>query len=105
MHLLELIRSHAQSIPALPKFVVGMAVLICVPPLCRRVRLPAVVGLFLAGILVGPHDISILGKHDFGVLTTTVPLVLDTAVGFLFGYKTVAAVVIGSLLASDITLR
>jgi hypothetical protein len=46
-----------------------------------------------------------LGNMIFGVLTTTVPLVLDTAVGFLFGYKTVAAVVIGSLLASDITLR
>src|SRR5215471_12197114 len=62
MHLLDLIRSHAQSIPALAKFAIGMAIIVCVPPLCRRVRLPSVVGLFLAGIVVGPHGFSMLGK-------------------------------------------
>jgi Kef-type K+ transport system membrane component KefB len=140
MHLLELIRSHAQSIPALAKFAIGMALIVCVPPLCRRVRLPAVVGLFVAGIVAGPHVLGILQKHApvadfmgdlgklllmffagletdlvlfrksknrtmiFGLLTTTIPLVLGTAVGFLFGYQTIAAVVIGSLLASHTLL-
>jgi Kef-type K+ transport system membrane component KefB len=140
MHLLELIRSHAQSIPALAKFAIGMAIIVCVPPLCRRARLPSVVGLFLAGIVVGPHGLSMLGKHApvadffgdlgklllmffagletdlvlfrkarnrtivFGLLTTTLPLILGTAVGFLFGYQTVAAIVLGSLLASHTLL-
>jgi Kef-type K+ transport system membrane component KefB len=140
MHLLELIRSHAQSIPALAKFAIGMAVIVCVPPLCRRMRLPSVVGLFLAGVVAGPHGLSLLGRHApvadffgdlgklllmffagletdlvlfrksrnrtmiFGLLTTTIPLVLGTAVGFLFHYQMVAAVVIGSLLASHTLL-
>src|SRR6516162_9699306 len=63
MHFLELIRSHAQSMPDLAKFAIGMAVIVCVPPLCRRVRLPSVVGLFVAGIVFGPHGLSMLGKH------------------------------------------
>ena len=40
----------------------------------------------------------------FGVWTTGLPLLLGTAVGFLFGYKPVAAVVLGSLLASHTLL-
>ncbi len=140
MHLLELIRAHAQSLPTLAKFAIGMAVILCVPSFCRRVRLPAVVGLLLVGIVVGPHGFSMLGKHApvadffgelgklllmffagletdlalfrkarnrtiiFGVLTTSIPLVLGTTVGFLFGYQAVAAVVLGSLLASHTLL-
>lgn len=140
MHLLEWIRSHAESIPDLAKFAIGMAVIVCVPALCHRVRLPAVVGLILAGIVVGPHGLSMLRKHApvadffgdlgklllmffagletdlalfrkaqnrtiiFGILTTSIPLVLGTAVGFLFGYPALAAVVLGSLLASHTLL-
>jgi len=40
----------------------------------------------------------------FGLWTTGLPLLLGTAVGFLFGYKLVAAVVLGSLLASHTLL-
>jgi Kef-type K+ transport system membrane component KefB len=40
----------------------------------------------------------------FGIWTTVVPLVLGTAVGFLFGYRPVAAIVLGSLLASHTLL-
>ncbi len=40
----------------------------------------------------------------FGVTTTVVPLVLGTAVGFTFGYPTIPAIVIGSLLASHTLL-
>src|SRR5262249_30885293 len=119
---------------------IGMAVIVCVPPLCRRARLPSVVGLFLAGVVAGPHGLSLLEKNApvadfvgnlgmlllmffagletdlvlfrqarnrtmiFGLLTTTFPLILGTAVGFLFGYQAVAAVVIGSLLASHTLL-
>ena len=40
----------------------------------------------------------------FGLWTTSLPLLLGTAVGFLFGYKPIAAVVLGSLLASHTLL-
>jgi Kef-type K+ transport system membrane component KefB len=40
----------------------------------------------------------------FGVLTTGFPLLLGTAVGLIFGYKLIPAVVIGSLLASHTLL-
>jgi Kef-type K+ transport system membrane component KefB len=36
----------------------------------------------------------------FGLLTTSIPLALGAAVGLWFGYQTVAAIVLGSLLAS-----
>ena len=40
----------------------------------------------------------------FGLWTTGLPLLLGTAVGFLFGYKPIAAIVLGSLLASHTLL-
>lgn len=40
----------------------------------------------------------------FGLLTTTIPLALGTAVGLWFGYQPVAAIVLGSLLASHTLL-
>ena len=40
----------------------------------------------------------------FGLWTTALPLLLGSAVGFVFGYKPVAAVVLGSLLASHTLL-
>jgi Kef-type K+ transport system membrane component KefB len=40
----------------------------------------------------------------FGLLTTAIPQLLGTGVGFLFGYPPVAAVVLGSLLASHTLL-
>ena len=40
----------------------------------------------------------------FGLVTTLTPLLLGTAVGLLFGYQPVAAVVLGSLLASHTLL-
>jgi Kef-type K+ transport system membrane component KefB len=41
---------------------------------------------------------------SFGLLTTGLPLLLGTAVGFLFGFPPVTAVVLGSLLASHTLL-
>jgi Kef-type K+ transport system membrane component KefB len=40
----------------------------------------------------------------FGIITTTIPLLLGTAVGFWFGYAAIPAVVLGSLLASHTLL-
>jgi Kef-type K+ transport system membrane component KefB len=41
---------------------------------------------------------------SFGLLTTSCPLILGTVVGLVFGYEPVAAVVLGSLLASHTLL-
>ena len=40
----------------------------------------------------------------FGLVTTVIPFLLGTAVGFLFGYQPVSAIVLGSLLASHTLL-
>src|SRR4029077_7011183 len=132
----ELLRSQAVSLPPLAKFAFGMALIFGIPPLARRVRLPAVVGLLLSGVVIGPHVLGIFGEQRpiaaflaelgklllmfvsgleidlalfrqvqgrsiiFGLITTGIPLLLGTAVGLLFGYGIIAAIVIGSLLAS-----
>ena len=117
-----------------------MAIIVCVPRLSRRVHLPAVVGLLLSGIVVGPHGLDVIGTNRpiadffadlgklllmfcagleidlalfrrarnrvmaFGLLTTLLPLLLGTGVGLLFAYRPVAAIVLGSLLASHTLL-
>jgi Kef-type K+ transport system membrane component KefB len=127
-------------LPSIAKFVVGMAIIVGIPPLFQRIRLPSVVGLLLTGVVVGPHVLRIYGQNaptadffaelgklllmffagteidlalfkraksksiTFGIITTSCPLILGTLVGFLFGYGAIAAIVIGSLLASHTLL-
>jgi Kef-type K+ transport system membrane component KefB len=55
----EFLRSSLAALPPLAKFAIGMAVIVIVPRLSRRVRLPAVVGLLLSGVVVGPHVLDI----------------------------------------------
>jgi Kef-type K+ transport system membrane component KefB len=128
------------AFPDLAKFAVAMALIVCVPSLSRRARLPAVVGLLLSGVVIGPYGLDLIGTNRpvadffaelgklllmfcagleidlalfrqarrrvmiFGLLTTAFPLLLGTGVGLLFGYEPIAAVVIGSLLASHTLL-
>src|SRR5271154_3347888 len=33
------------------------------PPLSRRAQLPAVVGLLLSGVVLGPHVLGLFGEH------------------------------------------
>ena len=63
MEILDWMRSHALALPQLAKFALAMAVIVGVPPLSRRVRLPAVVGLLLSGVLIGPHVIGVFPVH------------------------------------------
>jgi Kef-type K+ transport system membrane component KefB len=122
------------------KFAIALAIIVCVPRLSRRARLPAVVGFLLSGIAIGPHGLDVIGTNrpiadffadlgklllmfcagleidlalfrrarnrvmTFGILTTGLPLLLGTGVGYLFGYRPVTAVVLGSLLASHTLL-
>jgi len=140
MGVLEFIRSHALALPNLAKFALAMAIIVGVPPLSRRLRLPAVVGLLLCGVVIGPHVLGVFAVHPsiadffadlgklllmffagleidlvlfrrartrsiiFGLLTTSIPLALGMAVGLWFGFQTVAAIVLGSLLASHTLL-
>jgi Kef-type K+ transport system membrane component KefB len=50
-------------LPPLARFAVVMLILFTVPPLCRRVGLPGVVGLLAAGVLVGPYGLHIWPRH------------------------------------------
>ena len=50
-------------LPPLARFAVVMLILFTVPPLCRRARLPGVVGLLAAGVLVGPHGLHFAPRH------------------------------------------
>ena len=137
---MEWIRSHALALPLLVKFAVALGVFIVVPQLFRRVHLPAVVSLLLAGVVIGPYGLEVFGKSrpiidffselgkillmfmagleidlalfkrvqkkaiTFGVITTSLPLILGTVVGLVFGYGVLPAIVIGSLLASHTLL-
>src|SRR5262245_24502362 len=140
MAVLEYIRTQALALPPLAKFALGMVMIFGIPPLSRRVRLPAVVGLLLSGVVVGPHVLGIFGEQrpiaevladlgkllamfdaglevdlatfrqgrrrsgTFGFETSALPLLLGAAVGLLFGYGLIAAIVVGSLLASHTLL-
>jgi len=62
--------------------------------------------MFFAGLEI---DLALFSKSKnksylFGLITTTVPLLLGTAVALLFHYSIVPAIVIGSLLASHTLL-
>ena len=61
MGLLEFLQSHVLAMPKLGKFAVGMAIIVLVPRLSKRLRLPAVAGLLLSGVVFGPH---VLGMFD-----------------------------------------
>src|SRR5215467_8176122 len=134
--ILEFLRAHLSSLSPLVRFVVGMSAIFTMPAISRRLKLPPVVGLLVAGIILGPHVLDIFGKERpiadfmselgklllmfyaglevdlalfrqsrgkvvmFGVLTTTIPLLLGAAVGLWFGYAAIPAIVLGSLLAS-----
>jgi Kef-type K+ transport system membrane component KefB len=137
---LEFLREHLSHLSPLVRFVVGMSAIFTMPSLSRRLKLPSVVGLLVAGIILGPHVLDIFGKERpvadfiaelgklllmfyaglevdlklfrqsqrrvtiFGVITTTLPLLLGTAVGIWFGYPVIPAIVLGSLLASHTLL-
>jgi Kef-type K+ transport system membrane component KefB len=137
---MDWLRSHALALPLLVKAALALGVVVTVPQLCRRLRIPPVVGLLLSGVLIGPYGLEFFGKTrpiadffgeigkillmfmagleidldlfrrvrkksiTFGVITTSLPLVLGTLVGHVFGYSVLPALVIGSLLASHTLL-
>jgi len=140
VHILDFIRIHLLSLPVLAKAAVVLAIIVGVPRLLRPLKIPAPVGLILAGLVIGPHGLEFIGQNHpiadffgqvgklllmfsaglevdlalfkkaknrsigFGILTTFLPLLLGTGAAALYGYHAIAAVVIGSLLASHTLL-
>ena len=140
MDVPDFIRSHAVALPPIAKFALAMAIIVGIPALSRRIRIPGVVGLLLSGVVIGPHVLRLFAEHHpimdflaelgklllmfsagmeidlalfrqaqrrsmiFGLLTTSLPLLLGTIVGLWSGYQFVSAVVLGSLLASHTLL-
>ena len=64
MQWLDAFRSHALALPNLAKFAIVLALIVGVPALARRLRIPELVGLLFVGILLGPHVLDLYGvKH------------------------------------------
>lgn len=51
-------------LPPLAKFAIALIVFLTMPALCQRVRLPAVVGLLAAGVVLGPSVLQVAPKHS-----------------------------------------
>lgn len=61
--MLQSLLESLTPLPILARFAIAMAVIIVVPALCRRVGLPAVVGLLAAGVLFGPYGLRVAPRH------------------------------------------
>ncbi len=59
MSFLEYFHEALEALPTLAKFAVCMMLIVIIPRMSRRVRLPEAVGLLLAGVLFGPHVLDI----------------------------------------------
>jgi Kef-type K+ transport system membrane component KefB len=140
LSFLEYLHKAVAFLPLLAKFAACMMLLVIIPRLSRRVRLPEAVGLLLGGVLFGPHVLDIFPQQHpvlqflaevgmlllmffagleldltlfrqkiyrslgFGVVTTSVPLLLGALVTLWLGYDLLPAIVVGSLLASHTML-
>ena len=89
------------SLPSLAKFALGMAIIVGIPPLSRRARLPAVVGLLLSGVVLGPHGLGFFGNSFFIPIFFVVTGFLIDPVAFFQSITTsfpLVSAVIGALL-------
>ncbi|HEY3179189.1 MAG TPA: cation:proton antiporter [Casimicrobiaceae bacterium] len=62
MSVLEYLHRAVEFLPNLAKFAIGMVLIISIPRLSRRVRLPEAVGLLLSGVVFGPHVLDVFPK-------------------------------------------
>lgn len=63
MEVLDFVRMHLMAWPPLAKAAVALALIVGVPPLSKRVRIPSVVGLLLAGVAIGPHGLGLMSER------------------------------------------
>src|SRR5215472_4503150 len=64
MEWLQFVRTHLLALPYLTKFAIIMAVIVGVPALSRRLRLPPAVGLLIAGVVIGPYGVDVTGDKQ-----------------------------------------
>lgn len=50
-------------LPLLARFAIALLLFLTIPPLCKRIRMPAAVGLLLAGVVLGPSVLHIAPEH------------------------------------------
>jgi len=50
-------------LPPLARFAIALIVFLIVPKVCQRIRLPAVVGLLVAGVVLGPNGFHVAPKR------------------------------------------
>lgn len=62
MQLIDVFRDHVLALPPLAKFAVVIAVMVGVPALARRLKMPEMVGLLLFGVILGPHVLGFFGE-------------------------------------------
>ncbi|PSB62508.1 cation:proton antiporter, partial [filamentous cyanobacterium CCP1] len=55
-------------------FLIIMAIMLVAPLLFERIRLPGIVGLILAGVIIGPNGFGVLERDSTIVLLGTVGL-------------------------------
>jgi Kef-type K+ transport system membrane component KefB len=58
---LDALRPHLLALPNLAKFAIVIAIIVGVPALARRFRIPELITLLVFGILLGPHVLSVYG--------------------------------------------
>jgi Na+:H+ antiporter len=54
-HVFDFIRDDLFTLPVLAKFALAMVMLVIIPRLCRRLHVPAAVGLLVGGVIIGPY--------------------------------------------------
>jgi Kef-type K+ transport system membrane component KefB len=63
MAILDFLRTHIASLTPLTRSVIALIAVFTMPPISRRFKLPPVVGLLLAGIVLGPYVLDVFGKE------------------------------------------
>jgi Kef-type K+ transport system membrane component KefB len=63
MDSLDAFRSHAIVLPNLAKFAIILALIVIVPQLARRLKVPELVALLAVGVLLGPNVLGLYGQN------------------------------------------
>jgi Kef-type K+ transport system membrane component KefB len=58
---LDTFRPHLLALPNLAKFAIVIAIIVGVPALARRLKVPELIALLLFGVLLGPHVLGVYG--------------------------------------------
>ena len=61
--MFESIIESMTHLPLMARFATALSVILCIPPLCRRIQLPAAVGLLLTGVALGPSGLHVAPEH------------------------------------------